>query len=798
MAARTSRASVDEPWQRLLAAVRRRRARGLFPPVADAGPDALLREARQLGGARDARALQRLLSRPRFAPLRELIAELDARCARWTSRHGAALSAQLLRIDNGALMGPLLQEALCACAFRPAKQARRLLEILWRGFCAALETFLRRLQRDLAARIFPRARPASRQLRAVQLVAHMEETHHGRQFVLEVALDDGSRWAYKPRPCEGEELLMQAAPTGGAPRSLFAMINAVRPASGAPQLPTLRLVRGRGRDRQQYAWQEWVRPAQTAVVATRGAHRLRACRLRPRQAERFWYQAGCLAAASLAVGATDLFADNLRVGRRRGQAGPMAYPIDLEMIGYPLRSLIATGLIGDARDRGNHHVGFERLPRFCTVGGPLACFFDEPDRGEPGLRLRVRRQGWTRREAPALAVDQAGRAGYAAYLPWLLRGLFDCWVTMMQRRAELLALLRRWPEPLVRVVLRPTDHYARFLDAMLTSAGAAPPDLPRGVTVAWSNVERAQLAGLDVPHFSRRAGGPLLGQHGQPVRPRGAALPAPEPLRERVGRLELSLLGLALREAVAFAQRDGAALAQGAHQARGAGVTLSRGAGPRAGAIEFTWPEAARTVRVAWKARGLRVELLPLPRSRARAAVSPASARAVKRRLHQLDRIDRGLRERWQRDGFRDRALERTLERLVATGIEWLQEVLQEHGFPGRSLVGEQASAAACRLVQHADRFPAVQVRYLRLAARAVARGDLAPRHLAYLTDQVRLRQGKKQLYGTKFRRQRGQLVPFPIHAPARVDERRARVGLPSLASYARRLTRVFVTPELS
>ncbi|MET0403863.1 MAG: DUF6624 domain-containing protein, partial [Cystobacter sp.] len=72
------------------------------------------------------------------------------------------------------------------------------------------------------------------------------------------------------------------------------------------------------------------------------------------------------------------------------------------------------------------------------------------------------------------------------------------------------------------------------------------------------------------------------------------------------------------------------------------------------------------------------------------------------------------------------------------------------------------------------------------------ARGDVPLRHVAYLTDVVRLRAGREQLFGTKFRELDGELVPHPIEKEAEVDARRQRAGLEPLAAYARRLRRTF------
>ena len=53
----------------------------------------------------------------------------------------------------------------------------------------------------------------------------------------------------------------------------------------------------------------------------------------------------------------------------------------------------------------------------------------------------------------------------------------------------------------------------------------------------------------------------------------------------------------------------------------------------------------------------------------------------------------------------------------------------------------------------------------------------------AYFYDRVALEAHLKQLYGTQFDTRTN--APLPLADPAHVDERRAAVGLPSLADYA-------------
>ncbi|AKQ65693.1 hypothetical protein A176_002605 [Myxococcus hansupus] len=165
----------------------------------------------------------------------------------------------------------------------------------------------------------------------------------------------------------------------------------------------------------------------------------------------------------------------------------------------------------------------------------------------------------------------------------------------------------------------------------------------------------------------------------------------------------------------------------------------------------------------------------------------------MRAQLLRLDRIDSQLRAAWVQTAFKDRSLERQLDALTTTGIDWLRGVIAEHGWPGHKLVGASAAAAAWRLVQHAECAITFQRRCLRLLRDAAKRGDVPIEQVAYLTDVVRMREGKKQLYGTKFRKVKGEFVPYPIERPDTVDVRREALNLPPLEVYARRIRRHFL-----
>ena len=76
----------------------------------------------------------------------------------------------------------------------------------------------------------------------------------------------------------------------------------------------------------------------------------------------------------------------------------------------------------------------------------------------------------------------------------------------------------------------------------------------------------------------------------------------------------------------------------------------------------------------------------------------------------------------------------------------------------------------------------------LPVVERAAEAGDVPKSEVALLTDRVLVRSGRSQRYGSSFSIVSGRLVADPIEDEANVDARRATVGLPSMAEYAKLL----------
>jgi hypothetical protein len=145
---------------------------------------------------------------------------------------------------------------------------------------------------------------------------------------------------------------------------------------------------------------------------------------------------------------------------------------------------------------------------------------------------------------------------------------------------------------------------------------------------------------------------------------------------------------------------------------------------------------------------------------------------ALRAELLDLKEADQAFRQRLHEEAEAEAA--RTVR---------IREIVVAHGWPGRALVGDDGASAAWLLVQHADDDPEFQDRALELMGEAVDAAEADPGELAYLTDRVRVAQGKPQVYGTQF----GPTGPHPIEHPDTLDERRKSLGLEPFDDYAAR-----------
>jgi hypothetical protein len=133
-------------------------------------------------------------------------------------------------------------------------------------------------------------------------------------------------------------------------------------------------------------------------------------------------------------------------------------------------------------------------------------------------------------------------------------------------------------------------------------------------------------------------------------------------------------------------------------------------------------------------------------------------------------------------------------EEIDKRNMRRLEEIIKQHGWPGKSLVGEDGARVAFLILQHAD--SAMLEKYFPLLKEAAAKGEASPAHAAMMEDRILTNQGKKQIYGTQLHTVEGKLELYPIEDEENVDARRAAVGLPPLSEYVKHFGLEYKPPK--
>lgn len=147
---------------------------------------------------------------------------------------------------------------------------------------------------------------------------------------------------------------------------------------------------------------------------------------------------------------------------------------------------------------------------------------------------------------------------------------------------------------------------------------------------------------------------------------------------------------------------------------------------------------------------------------------------------------DQSLREYFNQN---DRPSQRQINAMALidrTNTLRMKELLKLCGWPLTSKYGQDASANAWLLIQHADQDRSFQRAALVLLEQAVKAGEARGGDLAYLSDRLAVSEGRPQLYGTQFRGvENCRVILAPIDSREAVDARRKAIpGMPSLEEY--------------
>jgi hypothetical protein len=177
---------------------------------------------------------------------------------------------------------------------------------------------------------------------------------------------------------------------------------------------------------------------------------------------------------------------------------------------------------------------------------------------------------------------------------------------------------------------------------------------------------------------------------------------------------------------------------------------------------------------------------------------NPRDKEWVKRRLEHLYNVDQLARgayvkprpSAWSADEQKDynRKLANRIMALDRANTAELRELLKIYRWFPISEFGEPVEKCAWVLVQHADRDVGFQQEVLEILSSLFPKGETSSNSFTNLWDRVAMNTGKPQRYGTQGKcHGPGNWVPYEIEDPANVDQRRASVGLSTMAEYVRR-----------
>lgn len=123
-----------------------------------------------------------------------------------------------------------------------------------------------------------------------------------------------------------------------------------------------------------------------------------------------------------------------------------------------------------------------------------------------------------------------------------------------------------------------------------------------------------------------------------------------------------------------------------------------------------------------------------------------------------------------------------------------LAKIVDQHGFPDYDQVGEEGTHNFWLLMQHQDMHPDFQERVLKMMEVAVGQNKASAKDYAYLLDRVLVNTGKPQVYGTQMTLNpaKTSFEPKPCIDPEHLDERRAGVGLGTMAKYIEIMNQVY------
>lgn len=126
------------------------------------------------------------------------------------------------------------------------------------------------------------------------------------------------------------------------------------------------------------------------------------------------------------------------------------------------------------------------------------------------------------------------------------------------------------------------------------------------------------------------------------------------------------------------------------------------------------------------------------------------------------------------------------IEETDSLNLKEVEKILDEHGWLGADIIGEQGNKTLFLVIQHSDL--ETQLNYLPMMREAVQLGNAQKIDFALFEDRILMRQGKRQIYGSQISKDydTGEVYVWPIIEPEKVNKRRAEVGLGPIEDYVK------------
>jgi len=159
----------------------------------------------------------------------------------------------------------------------------------------------------------------------------------------------------------------------------------------------------------------------------------------------------------------------------------------------------------------------------------------------------------------------------------------------------------------------------------------------------------------------------------------------------------------------------------------------------------------------------------------------------LQKKIITMAKIDQKVRNLAMNDSQNKKLIRKVYQTDCKNAIV-LKRIINKHSWPTFDLVGKEASKSFWLLVQHADNNLEFQKRCLKLLIVAAKRGQAELRHVAYLTDRVRMAEGKKIKFGTQYLTNNGEPIVRPVINPKGLDKLRKEYGMDTIAEQTARL----------